>query len=98
VIRSFAGRDTERLFRREWIPRWGKALQRAALLTLLTLDAAVSLEDLRRVPGNHLEKLRKDRAGQWSIRINQQWRVCFRWRADGAHDVEITDYHGGHRR
>jgi proteic killer suppression protein len=98
VIRSFAGRDTERLFRRERIPRWGPALQRAALLTLLTRDAAVSLQDLRAVPGNQLEKLKGNRAGQWSIRINQQWRVCFRWRADGAHDVEITDDHGGQRR
>ena len=77
---------------------WGTALQRAALQTLLTLDAAVSLEDLRRVPGNQLEKLTKDRTGQWSIRINRQWRVNFTWRADGAHDVEITDPHGGQRR
>jgi proteic killer suppression protein len=58
----------------------------------------VSLEDLRAVPGNQLEKLTGDRAGQWSIRINRQWRVCFKWRADGAHEVEITDPHGGQRR
>ena len=98
MIRGFADRDTERLFQREWVRRWGSGLQRAALLTLMTLDAATTLEDLRRVPGNHLEKLRASRAGQWSIRINAQWRVCFRWALDGPHDVEIADYHGGRRR
>jgi toxin HigB-1 len=65
VIRSFADRDTERLFRREWVRRWGPGLQ-----TPVTLDAAVTLEDLGQTPGNRLEKLRGDRAGQWSIRVN----------------------------
>ncbi|MCI0548287.1 MAG: type II toxin-antitoxin system RelE/ParE family toxin [Candidatus Rokubacteria bacterium] len=98
MIRSFADRDTERLFRREWVRRWGATLQRAGLQTLVTLDAAVTLEDLVQTPGNRLEKLRGDRAGQWSIRVNAQWRVCFRWAPDGPHEVEMVDYHGGQRR
>jgi proteic killer suppression protein len=57
------------------------------------LDAAASLEDLKIPPSNRLEKLRGDREGQWSVRINDQWRVCFRWAGGNAHDVEITDYH-----
>jgi proteic killer suppression protein len=68
-------------------------LQRAALRKLLLLDAAESLHDLRVPPGNRLEKLAGDREGQYSIRINDQWRVCFLWKDGGAHDVEITDYH-----
>jgi proteic killer suppression protein len=93
VIRNFATRDTERLHRGEYIRRWGLALQRAARRKLRVLDAAMTLEDLRGVPGLGLEKLAKDRAGQWSIRINLQWRVCFRWEPEGPHAVEITDYH-----
>jgi proteic killer suppression protein len=68
-------------------------LQRAALRKLAILDAAESLEDLRVPPGNRLEKLAGDRKGQHSIRINDQWRICFRWSEGDAHDVEITDYH-----
>jgi proteic killer suppression protein len=83
----------ERVFRCERVARWAPALQRAALRKLVVLDAATSLEDLRRVPGNHLEKLVEDRRGQWSIRINDQCQVCFRWAAAGAHDVAITDHH-----
>jgi len=64
-----------------------------ALRKLLMLDAAESLEDLRKVPGNRLEKLVRDRKDHWSIRINDQWRVCFRWAEGDAYDVEITDYH-----
>ena len=60
---------------------------------LLMIDAAVDLRDLRVPPGNRLEKLKGGRSGQYSIRINDQWRICFRWQKDGAHDVEITDYH-----
>jgi proteic killer suppression protein len=68
------------------------ALERQARRKLLLLDAAASLEDLRIPPGNRLEALAGDRKGQHSIRINDQWRICFRWN-DGAHDVEIVDYH-----
>jgi proteic killer suppression protein len=71
----------------------GASTQRAALRKLLILDAAEILADLRVPPGNRLEKLSGDRAGQYSIRINQQWRLCFRWSAAGADDVKIVDYH-----
>ncbi|MBI4670937.1 MAG: type II toxin-antitoxin system RelE/ParE family toxin [Chloroflexi bacterium] len=67
----------------------GKRLQKK----LVQIDAAERLEDLRAPPGNHLEKLSGDRAGQYSIRINDQWRICFQWRASDAFEVEITDYH-----
>jgi proteic killer suppression protein len=68
-------------------------LQRAALRKLVILDQAVSVDDLRNPPGNRLEKLSGDRAGQWSIRINNQWRLCFRIEEGDAYDVEIVDYH-----
>ena len=93
MIRSFADRDTERLFQREVVRRWAPALQHAALRKLVILDAAEQLADLRVPPGNRLEKLTGDRVGQHSIRINDQWRICFRWRDGDAYDVEITDYH-----
>lgn len=67
--------------------------QRAALRKLLILDAAEALDDLRIPPGNRLEKLKGDRAGSYSVRVNQQWRICFRWTAAGPEDVEIVDYH-----
>ena len=93
MIRSFADRDTERLFRRESVRRFPAALQRAMLRKLAMLDAAETLEDLRVPPGNRLEKLHGDRRGQHSIRVNDQWRICFRW-ADGfADEVELVDYH-----
>ena len=93
MIRSFRDRDTQRLFDRQPVRKLGTDVQRAALRELRQLDAAVSLEDLRVPPGNRLEKLRRDRTGQHSIRINDQWRVCFRWAGSDAHDVEIVDYH-----
>ena len=93
MIRSFRDRDTERLFRREPIKRLPKSLLRVALRKLMLLDAADRLEDLRVPPGNRLEKLTKDRLGQHSIRINDQWRICFRWQSSGVEDVEIVDYH-----
>jgi len=93
VIRSFRDRDTERLFAREPVRRWASDLQRAALRKLRMLDAAEVIDDLRVPPGNRLERLVGDRAGEHSIRINDQWRVCFRWRSGDAYDVEIVDYH-----
>ena len=93
VIRSFRDRDAERLFKRERIRRLPSELLRVALRKLLLLDAATSLLDLRVPPANHLEKLAGDRTGQHSIRINEQWRICFRWSGGDAHDVEIVDYH-----
>jgi proteic killer suppression protein len=91
VIRSFADRDTERLFHDEDVRRV-RAIARAARRKLLLLDAVTRLADLYVPPGNHLEALHGNRAGQHSIRINDQWRICFRWN-DGAEDVEIVDYH-----
>jgi len=79
--------------RRERGSKFPRPLQRAALRKLLLLDAAETLQDLRVPPGNRLEKLAGDREGQYSIRINDQWRVCFCWENGNAHDVEIVDYH-----
>jgi toxin HigB-1 len=93
VIKSFANRDTERLFRREPVRRFPTDLRRVMLRKLVVLDAAESLEDLRSPPGNRLEKLRGDREGQHSIRVNDQWRICFTWTDGDAHHVEIVDYH-----
>jgi proteic killer suppression protein len=93
MIRSFRDRETEKVFRREPRTRFGSAVQRAGLRKLLLLNAAESLNDLRVPPGNRLEKLSGRRAGQYSIRINDQWRVCFRWSDGDAYDVEIVDYH-----
>lgn len=93
MIQSFADRDTERLFERHPVRRLPVVLHRAMLRKLVVLDAAEQLDDLRVPPGNRLEKLRGDRAGQHSIRVNDQWRVCFRWKGGHAYDVEIVDYH-----
>jgi proteic killer suppression protein len=93
VIRSFRDRDTERLFHRHPVRKFAPDVQRVGLRKLRQLDAAVALNDLRVPPGNRLEKLRGDRAGQWSIRVNQQWRICFRWAGADAEGVEIVDYH-----
>jgi len=93
VIRSFGDRDTERLFNRERIRRLPADLQRVALRKLVLLDAGTNLHDLRIPPANRLEKLAGNRLGQYSIRINDQWRICFRWVGADAYDVEIVDYH-----
>lgn len=93
MIRSFRDGDTERLFKRQRIRRLPTDLQRIALRKLVLLDAATSLLDLRIPPANRLEKLAGNRLGQHSIRINDQWRICFRWAGGDAHDVEIVDYH-----
>ena len=93
MIKSFADRDTERLFSREPIRRLPADLLRTMLRKLVALDAAEALGDLRVPPGNRLEKLKGRRSGQYSIRINDQWRVCFGWKDGDAHDVEIVDYH-----
>jgi len=92
VIRSFRDRDTERLFHREPVRKWGPDVQRIGLRKLRILDAATSTDDLRVPPGNRLEKLRGDRAGQWSIRVNDQWRLCFEWRDGDPYQVELVDY------
>lgn len=93
VLRTFGDKETERVWRRERSRRFDTPTQRAALRKMLILDAADTLDDLRVPPGNRLEKLRGDRAGQHSIRVNRQWRICFRWTDAGPEDVEIVDYH-----
>lgn len=93
MIRSFRDRDTEQFFDRQGSSRVPPDIHRAALKKLLMLDAAESLHDLAAPPGNRLERLSGDRRSLYSIRINDQWRVCFRWDAGDAHEVEIVDYH-----
>ena len=93
MIRSFVGKDAERLFHREPVRRLPPTLLRVALRKLVQLDAATRLDDLRVPPGNRLEALRGARAGQYSIRINDQWRICFVWTEGGPTNVEIVDYH-----
>jgi len=93
VIKSFRNKDTERLFQRQFVRRFPPELHRIAWRKLVQLDAAERLDDLRIPPANRLERLSGDRAGQYSIRINNQWRVCFRWHEGSAYDVEVTDYH-----
>jgi toxin HigB-1 len=92
VIQSFRCADTERLFNRESV-RSFKAIERQALRKLDMLDAAQDLRTLSTLPGNRLERLKEDRIGAYSIRINDQWRVCFQWRDGNAREVEIVDYH-----
>jgi toxin HigB-1 len=92
MIRSFNSKETESLFRLERSKRWVN-IERAALRKLVQLDLAATINDLRVPPGNQLEALVGDRKGQWSIRINDQFRICFRWTADGPENVEIVDYH-----
>jgi toxin HigB-1 len=93
VIKSFADKETERLFRGEKSKAAPPQARVRALSKLLVLNAATNVEDLRAPPGNRLEKLKGDREGQFSVRINQQYRVCFSFEGADAHDVEITDYH-----
>lgn len=93
VIQSFANTETEHVWRRVRVRRFGTDLQRIANRKLLMIDAAETINDLRIPPGNRLELLQGSRKGQHSIRINQQWRICFRWTPAGPIDVEITDYH-----
>ena len=93
MIRSFACPETERLFNDETSRRLPTQIQRAARRKLLLLHQARRLEDLRAPPGNRLEALKGDRKGQHSIRVNDQWRICFRWEAGDAYGVEIVDYH-----
>ena len=95
MIESFRCRETERIFQREYSRRLPTDIQKAAFRKLRMLNRSSSVEDLRVPPGNRLEALSGNRKGQHSIRINDQWRICFVWRNGGAHDVEIVDYHKG---
>jgi proteic killer suppression protein len=93
VIQSFADKISAAIFFGQEVRRLPRAVQENARRKLKLIDAAVSLESLRVPPGNRLEALRGDRRGQWSIRINDQWRICFRWDQGDAFDVEVVDYH-----
>jgi toxin HigB-1 len=93
VIQSWADAETERLFNRERSRYIPPDIQATALRKLKMLNAAIRIDDLLVPPSNRLEKLKGDRAGQWSLSINMQWRICFRWEAGHAYQVEIVDYH-----
>jgi proteic killer suppression protein len=93
MIKSFKCKETEKLFLGRFSSKLPQAIQRTAAIKLVMLNAASLLETLRVPPANNLEALHHDREGQHSIRINQQWRICFVWKDSDAYDVEIVDYH-----
>ena len=93
MIVSFKDKVTAAIFEGRYVRRIHRDVQRRALAKLLQIDVAERLDDLAANLGNNLEKLRGDRAGQHSIRVNEQWRICFMWRRGDAHEVEFTDYH-----
>jgi proteic killer suppression protein len=93
MIRSFRNKETAWLFQCVAVSSWGHDIQHVGLRNLRMLDAATTLQDLRALPGNRLERLSGDRVGTWSIRVSRQWRVCFRWVDGDAFDVELVDYH-----
>jgi proteic killer suppression protein len=93
VIKSIKDKETSKVFRRQWSRRLPADIQQVAYRKLRYMNNAKSLRDLRSPPASRLEKLKGDRAGQHSIRINDQWRICFRWQGNDAYDVEIADYH-----
>jgi proteic killer suppression protein len=95
VIKSFKDGETEKIFMRQRSHRLPGDIQQTALRKLRMLNNAMTLNDLRIPPANRLEKLSGSRQGQYSIRINDQWRLCFEWRDQNAYEVEITDYHAG---
>jgi proteic killer suppression protein len=93
VIKTFKDGETEKVYHRQRSRKLPTNIQQVALRKLRMINNAVSINDLRVPPANRLEKLSGNRAGQWSIRINDQWRVCFRWKDSDAYNVEIADYH-----
>ena len=93
MIESFESKETEKIFLGQISKKLPLEIQRTARRKLLYLDGAKDLQDLQATPGNKLEKLKGDRAGQYSIRINDQWRICFEWLDNKARKVEIVDYH-----
>jgi proteic killer suppression protein len=93
MIKSFADKETEKIYRRNYSKKIPEDIHRRAYRKLLQVDLMDVLEELRSPPGNRLEKLKGDREGQHSIRINQQWRICFEWKDGDAYEVEIADYH-----
>ena len=93
MIKSFNCKETEKLFNRKISRRLPKNIQKITVRKLWMIDAAANINDLRIPPSNHLEKLEGDRKGQHSIRINKQWRICFKWKNGDAYNAKITDYH-----
>jgi len=93
VIRSFRGKDAEAIWHRRYVKRLSPELSRHAYNKLVLINAAQTINDLRVSPGNRVEKLVGDRAGQYSVRVNDRWRICFTWSAGGAGNVELVDYH-----
>lgn len=93
MIKSFRDANTERVFNREFVKRYPREIQQRAFMRLNAIDAAVRLEDFRLPPSNRLEALKGDRKGEHSVRINDQWRICFLWRDGHPERVEIVDYH-----
>jgi toxin HigB-1 len=93
MIRSFRCNETERIFRRDFSRKFPGDIQERAFMKLNAIDAAIEIQDLRFPPSNRLEALKGNRKGQWSIRINDQWRICFKWLDGHAEDVAIDDYH-----
>lgn len=95
MIKSFSNKSTEQLFKRKMVRSLPQVILKAGYRKLLLIDAAEKISDLRVPPGNKLEKLSGNRAGQYSIRINEQWRITFFWKDNNAHEVGIIDYHKG---
>lgn len=93
MIKSFSDKETKKIFKRNYSKRIPEHIQESAYRKLVLIDSAIELNDLRVLPGNELEKLKGDRKGQYSIRINDQWRICFFWGESDAYEVEIIDYH-----
>jgi len=93
MIRSFRCNETEKLFRRDFSRKFPADIQERAFMKLNAIDAAIEIQDLRLPPSNRLEALKGNRQGQWSIRINNQWQICFMWIDGHAEDVAIDDYH-----
>lgn len=93
MIKSFKGKETEKIYNREGSSKLPRDIQQIALRKLRMINNAKSINDLRVPPANRLEKLKGDREGQHSVRINDQWRICFKWRVGDAYEVEISDYH-----
>lgn len=93
MIKSFNCKETQRVFNRSFSKKMPQNIQLKARQKLVLLDAAIEITDLKIPPGNRLEELKSDRKGQYSIRINDQWRICFTWQDGDAYNVEIIDYH-----
>lgn len=93
MIRSFRDKETEAIWQRRYVKKLGPELSRLTYNELVLINAAESINDLRVPPGNRLEKLSGNRVGQYSIRVNDQWRICFTWSAGGAANVQLVNYH-----